>query len=277
MSKSSRLKDLKKYDAFRRLNQAKLKQINDIFVEVQIAKTALRSLSDTIDQIGRAEPYEHEVPSTKSSKVTVIRRKPSYIKKLIRSRIEEREALHSLVFAISLTESYLTQALETVLCAHPQKILISVKGNQSGSNSSKSVTLEQVIKSASIDDIVYSQAEQRVKDAMYARPAQYIQYVEKVLGFGLPEGAVFKFVESKATRDLYVHGDGTINEVYVGKVNDLARGSIGEKATLEDEYFEECIAAMKQIFSAIYRGLLGNFGNCDRVSRVLENQNHSSI
>jgi hypothetical protein len=74
--------------------------------------------------------FEMSVPSMKGKDI-IISRKYEDIINVIKARIEYKEFVQSLIFAITLTESYIAEILLIILIAYPKKILISHKGNES--------------------------------------------------------------------------------------------------------------------------------------------------
>jgi hypothetical protein len=78
--------------------------------------------------------------------------------------------------------------------------------------------MRDILRLRSVDDLILEKAYQRVRDAMYGSPEQYFSYQKSVLGFEHSETVWRGFVEIKATRDVYIHGDGHVNEVYLKKL-----------------------------------------------------------
>lgn len=273
MSNPSSFRLLRNYDAFRKANQDRLHKINDIVVEAHLAIQGLQMLSRQLDVDrntgAKSTTFQIDVPSTKKSKTTTIRRKPDAIKVIIANRIETKEVLQSIVFAISMTEDYINDVLTLIMEAYPLKLLISAKGNQQTGNSAKSINLSDLIEVASAEAIFCDQAKIRARDALYGTPEQYAKYMTAVLGFELPQDILDKYVETKATRDLYIHGDGKINSIYLSKVGNLSRGLEGELASLNQKYFKESIGTMKQIFTTIYKGMLSKYGDSAEVEKIL--------
>jgi hypothetical protein len=111
-------------------------------------------------------------------------------------------------------------------------------------------------------------ASQRARDALYAAPRQYAAYMASVLGFEVPASTLDRYVESKATRDLYVHGNGTANSIYISKAGKLARAKMGDVVPFDHQYLQSSIGNMKQMFSAIYKGMLDKFGESEEIERA---------
>ncbi|AQS48745.1 hypothetical protein BMG03_13785 [Thioclava nitratireducens] len=279
MKNSSKIKKKLNYDAFRKANQQRLKKINDIVVEAHLAIQGLQILAKQMPQNKASKSgetvFELDVPSTKKARTTTIRRKPEAIEKILKERIDTKEVLQSIVFAISLTEDYINDVLTLVLEAYPRKLLISSKGNQQNSTGIKSISLQDLIEAKTAEEVFSEQARSRARDALYATPQQYAEYMNSVLGFRISQDVLNKYIEIKATRDLYIHGDGKINSIYLQKVGALNRGSEGDVASLGQKYFKDSVGVMKEIFSTIYKGMLASYGESLQVEAVLKRRSEA--
>lgn len=272
MAKITKIKG-KNENMLRIRNQKRLRQINNIVVEASLVKKGLAAFQEQLafenNPKQKSTSLQIIVPSTRATKTTTIRRTPEKVAEIVKERIETKENLQSIVFAISLTEDYINEVVVNVLKAHPKKLLLSAKGNSQTGGQGKTVTLESLIDANSVDEILQEQARMRARDALYAAPASYLKYLNDVLGFEISEELFEKFSEVKATRDLYVHGDGTINSIYLAKAGALARGAEGDLAPLGNTYFEEAIGTMKQVFSQIFKGMRDKYGDCEQLNSVM--------
>lgn len=57
----------------------------------------------------------------------------------------------------------------------------------------------------------------------------------------------------KATRDLVVHNGGIVNELYLQKAGEKARGKRGDQLVVNKKYFYGALAKMKKVSGAIKR------------------------
>src|SRR5262245_13624564 len=123
-------KGMLNYDILRKSNQQRLKRINNIFIEAELAVTGLRSVLRDMQtrSVGKNKRLEISVPSSRGKDKSILRKRED-VCQLIEERIASKEYVQSLVFAISLTEDYMSDVLLTVIRAYPQKLLISPKGN----------------------------------------------------------------------------------------------------------------------------------------------------
>jgi hypothetical protein len=253
-------------EEFTKYNRA----INDIYIETQVCIKGLSLLKEEVDKliVGKQTHYRVRAPSRLNVSRT-IRREIGSILGIIDERQSSKEFVQSLVFAIARTESYISASLLLMIRAYPAKLLLSTKGNEPEQGQSPKVDLRELIEASSIDSLVAERAVQRIREAMYAEPKQYIQYCSKILGFSLTEDICRQFSEIKATRDIYVHGDGRANSIYTRKAGPKRRVNVGELLPVNGDYLSESVVCMKVLMSEIHRGLQWKYGASVVVQRVL--------
>ena len=100
----------------------------------------------------------------------------------------------------------------------------------------------------------------RITSLFYDRPARFFQYIEQVLSIELPNELRESYAELKATRDLLVHNSGQVNEVYVQKTKQRARGRLGQEIPLGEEYFAGAVHVMKSLVSSLCTQCLRKYG-----------------
>lgn len=183
---------------------------------------------------------------------------------MIGRRLDTKEFVQALVFAVALTEDYLVEMLTLALRADPRRLLNSIKGNEG----KVSFELLEILDS-DFSDLLRERAIARVRQALYAPPKDYLAYAEKVLGFKFPADAITEYFEAKATRDLYIHSDGRANDQYVEKAGEKARAERGEVVQVDAEYLANAIRCMKRLYAAIYKGMLESFGDDLKLREVL--------
>ena len=98
---------------------------------------------------------------------------------------------------------------------------------------------------------------------LYASPAEYFKHLEEILSFTIDDDSKLKYIELKAARDLLVHNAGIINDVYILKVGDQARGARGELVRINKTYFNSVTVIAKKLIESIFKQLYTKFGNSD--------------
>jgi hypothetical protein len=254
----------------RRDNQAHLRSINNIFIETEFCVKGLRSVLKEVSKENEQKTNRlHIAAPTVKGKIGNISREIDDVLDILNQRIETKEYLQSLVFAVALVEDYMGKTLVRVIRAYPGKSLISIKGNPLKGENAFPVDMRDIVRLRSVDDLILEKAYQRVRDAMYASPEQYFAYQKSVLGFEYSEAVWRGFVEIKATRDVYIHGDGHVNEVYLKKTGSMARAKIGEKLIVDSAYLNSSVTCMKCVFTETYKGLRNKYANSEELHRIL--------
>lgn len=256
--------------ALRTEHQRHVRRINDIFIETQLSVQGLAEIRKSVDSM-RAKgqkKFKISAPSIKGTDRN-ISRDLTLVQELIDDRIQFKEYVQSLVFAVAVVESYLSSSLALVIRAYPQKLLVSPKGNDIRDDAPLAVDVREVVKAGSLEELIAEKASHRVRDASYAAPDAYFRYAAKVLGFEFDEALRAEFSEIKATRDIHVHSDGVANAIYVRKAGALARAQDGEALVIDSDYLRTAIACLKLIVSANYRGLKSTYGDSEPLRLIL--------
>lgn len=255
------IKDLANYDLIRKMHQKQIKIVNDEFIEVSLTVDALLAFQSGL--VGSKPSSEYMVPQMKSGHRRVRRRISDVLNTLDR-RIGYKEYSHSIVFLVANIESYISGILKICLISYPKKIKISAKGNEA----SRHISLESILDSSDLDEVIESEVNRRVQDVLYCAPTQYLSYFKGVTGFDLGNHAD-EYIEIKATRDILIHSSGVANDLYVSKSNGKARAASGEVLNIDKEYFESSVRCLKNVTSSIYRGMIEKYGESERVGVVL--------
>ena len=117
-------REKRNYKELRTHNVNKFKQINDIYVETRLTVSGLELQLDRIKSKYNANNKYViiRVPSLRGKKSNITRT-PSRICGIIESRINYKEFVQSLVFAISITESYISDTICLVFSHFQKKYL----------------------------------------------------------------------------------------------------------------------------------------------------------
>jgi hypothetical protein len=259
------------YDNLRLDHQGQLKKLNDVLVETALSVEGLTYVLRNVDaKIANNDSlYVMRVPNKKAKSIP-IRRNLASLRSKLGSDISSGQYVKSLVFIINVVEDYLSSNVVRILQAYPRKLLISTKGKELGPGATYAVEMRDLIDAGSLEAIIRQKAEQRTRDAMYASPIQYMAYFSSVTSIAVDEAVWASYAEIKATRDLYVHSDGTVNDVYIDKAATRARFSKGQKALVDSTYFDASASCMKHLMSDVYVGLRSVFSNSLELQRVFD-------
>ena len=148
----------------------------------------------------------------------------------------------TLIMTISELELFFQEVVIASLVAHPQKM------------TKTSIEIKQLINYSSIDDALRATAEGFANGLMFKKPNDYkksllsiISADEKLLDDFWPT-----FVEAKARRDIGVHNDWEVNDIYINKVKEVGLTPTTEPfLAVNQEYILSvrvcCIDIMKAI------------------------------
>ena len=143
--------------------------------------------------------------------------------------------INGIYHLVIIIEAVLSDILRKIILKYPQKI-----GNK------RSIKSSAILSSSSIEELHMKTADSILNELSYKSPKEFSQECEELISINLLEcPAYHKYIEIKATRDIYIHNLGVVNELYISKVESHTRGSIGETLPMTTQYFlesyEECI------------------------------------
>jgi len=229
-----------------RLHLSLFRELNDIHIFLShtlplLDETALkyRAIKSTMDKT-------FKVPS-RFGKYGITRRTPKEIAGLFEKFAHRELHANLLLVCVSRFEFFLNDVLRLFMNTFPEKLSVGLKGG----DSSKQVPISVIVDATNIEEARRSVAESRLQGVFYAEPKDYLAYFKSIAGVDISQKLFNSFVETKATRDLIIHNDGDINALYLRKSKKRARGKLGDRIPLDDEYFEQCISVMKSISSEI--------------------------
>lgn len=150
---------------------------------------------------------------------------------------------------VTIAEPLFSDCLRTLLSEYPKKL-----------GSKRRIPLAVLFGAGSLDEAYGAAISAYLNELSYITPRDYAESVEHVFSFNLLAISNFhKYVELKATRDIYVHNQGIANETYVNKAGSHARVQSGHVLPIDLNYFweshETCLGlteAMMQEFHAIW-------------------------
>jgi len=136
---------------------------------------------------------------------------------------------------VTLIESMMNDVIRTVVRKYPHKI-----------GSKKEIPLGIILGAPSIEVIHEYAIDNLLNDLTYKSPIEFAKAVEGLIDIKLLEsGAFHKFVELKATRDVYMHNRGIANDTYRRKAGLNSREPGNNYLSVDVNYFlsslEQCI------------------------------------
>ncbi|MDO8073791.1 hypothetical protein O3299_19840 [Janthinobacterium sp. SUN176] len=224
------------------------RELNDLHIFATRTSPLLKAAADEHkgEFIDPDEDIELSVPG-KHGRPGIARRNSTELSALLKRFANEELYANLLVTAVSRFEFYLADVLGEFLRRDPEKLLRGPKGGDSG----RPVPLQMVVDADDLEDLYEGLIEQRIQSIFYAEPKEYCAYFNTISELEIPEKSFEQFFEIKATRDLIVHNSLLVNELYRKKAGALARGELGDRLKVKEDYFETCLSAMKKLSGTI--------------------------
>jgi len=153
-----------------------------------------------------------------------------------------------LVSTLSRFESFLADVLTAFFLAYPMRITERVQGIPACPD----VSAADIINADDKDELMRMIIQEHMEQVFRQRPSDYMKYVVEIIGVQADK-SFMDYYEIAATRDLVVHNSGVINGLYMQKAGKKARGDLGDRLTVDKEYFYGALAKMKKVSGAIKR------------------------
>lgn len=155
-------------------------------------------------------------------------------------------AINAIVQLVTIVEAMCNDLLRAIVAKYPGKL---------GAN--RKLSLGAVLASSSIEVVHGHAIDTLLNELAYKSPKEYAEAVQELIGINLMECTAFqKYVEIKATRDVYIHNSGVANDIYARKADVHARVKPKNKLPVGLQYF------------------LASFEQCAQLTEWLEQQLH---
>lgn len=220
----------------------KQKLINDTFLWVSLSTSSLKTISKSEKFLKK---QEFKVPSTVKGKT--IKRKPKQIQDILDKAANESLYESTFIYVVAQFEAFLVDIISLNLKFDQRKLRLNV----SGGKSDKKIDVKDILDCPDHDGVISLIIDKILGDLFYAGPKKQKEYIEKGLKVKLEEVLWDKWFEYKATRDLLVHNSGTINNIYLEKAGERARGELGEKVKITEGYFKDSLSDIKSMIGRI--------------------------
>lgn len=153
-----------------------------------------------------------------------------------------------LVRSLSQFESFLADLLIVFLEHYPLRITETAQGIPA----CPGVSAKDLMAAQNKEALVRRVLDDHVSNVFRQRPSLYMSYLSKLLSVK-DDPSFADYYEVAATRDIVVHNNGIINALYLEKAGVKARGVLGEKVAIDEEYFSSALAKLKKVSGTIKR------------------------
>lgn len=146
-------------------------------------------------------------------------------------------AVNGLVQLVTIIEAMLGDIIRTIVLKYPQKL-----------GSKRTITLQAVLEAKSIEELHLRATDALLHDLSYKSPSEFAEAAQTLLSINLLECPAFhKYMEIKASRDIFIHNRGIANEIYVRKAGSHVRVQPGMLLPADTVYFLESYEACLQV------------------------------
>lgn len=146
-------------------------------------------------------------------------------------------SVNALVQLVTIVETMLGDVVRAVVVRYPQKL-----------GTKRNLSIQAVLESTSLEEVHLRATDALLNELTYKSPPEFAESVQPFLSVNLLECPAFhRFVEVKATRDIFIHNRGVANDVYVRKAGSHARVKTGVNLPVDIQYFLESYECCLQI------------------------------
>ncbi len=215
----------------------------EIFLQGELAQLTYLSYQETAQRVQDGSESEIEIsyPVGYRPDRSVIPSTRKYSKEELIQRYvflgNHQLAINGIYQLVTILESLFGDLVRIVLLKYPQKI-----------GSKKTIQSSVVLAAHSIEEIHLKAIDSILKDMTYKSPNEFAVELKDLMSMNLLECPAFhRYLEIKATRDIYIHNRGIANEVYVTKAGSHSRVKAGEFLPIDTIYFLESFEFCIQI------------------------------
>jgi len=223
-----------------------VRRINDIHIFIGKTTPLIVQTKAELSKSADEKDREYTVPDRRKKK-GIAKRTDEEMAKIL-GRFATTELFQTFLgTSIAQFESFLGKVLGEILTEYPRKLTTSV----SGVPPVKDIPINILLDSDTVQEAIQWAIDKAVSNLFYAQPKAYMEYLNEVAEIVTQDKAFKDYFELKATRDLIVHNSGVINDVYLGKAGDKARGELGETVRVDAKYFNHALATLKRLSGII--------------------------
>ncbi len=154
-------------------------------------------------------------------------------------------ALNGLVQLVTIVEALLGDVVRAVVTRYPQKL-----------GAKRTIPMTTVLESTSIEEIHVRATDALLNELAYKSPTDFAESTQPILSINLLECPAFhRYVEIKASRDIFIHNRGVANEIYARKCGSHARVRPGQQLPADITYFLESYESCLQFTEWLEREL----------------------
>ncbi|WP_394240207.1 hypothetical protein [Halopseudomonas laoshanensis] len=166
-------------------------------------------------------------------------------------------SINAIVQLVTITETMLGDIIRAVIARYPQKL-----------GGKRNISIQAVLESTTLEEVHLRATDTLLNELAYKSPAEFSEAMNQLLSVNLLECPAFhRYMEIKATRDIFIHNQGVSNEVYIRKSGTHARARSGVKLPADIQYFLESYEQCLQITDWLEEELHNHWHSSDYEDR----------
>lgn len=138
-------------------------------------------------------------------------------------------SVNGLLQLVTIIEAMLGDIIRAVVLRYPNKM-----------GAKRTVSLQAVLEATSLEDVHLRVLDSLLNDLSYKSPSDFAEAAEEIISINILECPAFhRYMEIKASRDIFIHNRGIANDIYVRKASSHARVKAGMNLPADTVYFLE--------------------------------------
>lgn len=146
-------------------------------------------------------------------------------------------SVNVLVQLVTIVETMFGDVVRAVVLRYPLKL-----------GGKRSISVQAVLESTTLEEVHLRATDSLLNELSYRSPAEFAESMQQLLSVNLMECPAFhRYMEIKATRDIFIHNRGIANDLYVRKAGSHTRVKSGMALPADIQYFLESYEHCLQI------------------------------
>jgi len=144
---------------------------------------------------------------------------------------------NGILHLVTIMEAMAEDLLRAVYLKYPEKL-----------GADKKINIGAVLQVTSLEALRAHAVDTVLNENAYSSPKEHARAIRKLMGINLLECTAFhRYIELKATRDVYIHNRGYANKTYIRKAGQHSRVKEGDFLPANAQYFHESFEQCVQL------------------------------
>lgn len=162
-------------------------------------------------------------------------------------------SINEVIQFVTIIEAMLGDVLRAVAMRYPNKL-----------GGKRTVTVQSVLEATTLEEVMLRATDSLMNELSYKSPTDFAESFADIIGINLLECPSYhRYVEIKASRDIFIHNRGVANAVYVRKAGSHARAREGGGLHADSQYLLESYEHCLQICEWLQQQLHGKWHSSD--------------